>query len=399
MAPGFSPLDERLGLLPGSHLTPWLVASVVRLGACVPFAQVPALLAHFTGVTVSAETVRRLTEAAGATLVAHETAVVATLAATLPDPPAGPPVQHLSVDGAMVPLVGGEWAEVKTLALGTGLVAADGTASTTDLSYFSRLTEATTFGDLATIETQRRGTATAGVVVAINDGADWCQGFVDLHRPDAVRILDFPHAVGHLGQVAQAVWGAGTTEASEWLGQQVHALRHGQEATVLAALARLRDDPATAPATGEVIAQTWSYLASRWEQIHYQAFAAAGYPLGSGCVESANKLVVETRLKGPGMHWARANVNPMLALRTAVSNERWGECWTALWPQWRRHGCVRAAQRRLLRRGRVAPQVHKAPPVALPPPPPVPRRSKLVVDGRPTANHPWRRFPPFRAKR
>lgn len=32
---------------------------------------------------------------------------------------AGPAVQQVSVDGAMVPLVGGEWAEVKTLAIGT----------------------------------------------------------------------------------------------------------------------------------------------------------------------------------------------------------------------------------------------------------------------------------------
>jgi hypothetical protein len=31
-------------------------------------------------------------------------------------------------------------------------------------------------------------------------------------------------------------------------------------------------------------------------------------------VESANKLVVEDRLKGAGMHWADANVNPLLAL-------------------------------------------------------------------------------------
>jgi len=30
-------------------------------------------------------------------------------------------------------------------------------------------------------------------------------------------------------------------------------------------------------------------------------------------VESANKLVVEGRLKGSGMHWARAQVTPMVA--------------------------------------------------------------------------------------
>jgi len=36
----------------------------------------------------------------------------------MPEAPDGPPLQLLSVDGVMVPLVGKEWAEVETLALG-----------------------------------------------------------------------------------------------------------------------------------------------------------------------------------------------------------------------------------------------------------------------------------------
>ena len=59
--------------------------------------------------------------------------------------------------------------------------------------------------------------------------------------------------------------------------------------------------------------------------MQYANYLAHGWPIGSGAVESANKLVVEARLKGAGMHWARAHVNPMLALRNAVCNERWGQ--------------------------------------------------------------------------
>ncbi|HEY6409025.1 MAG TPA: hypothetical protein VIY29_16310 [Ktedonobacteraceae bacterium] len=56
--------------------------------------------------------------------------------------------------------------------------------------------------------------------------------------------------------------------------------------------------------------------------------AEAGWPMGSGSVESANKLVVEARLKGAGMRWGRHNVNPMLVLRNAVCKRRWQETWT-----------------------------------------------------------------------
>jgi hypothetical protein len=318
----------------------------------------------------------------------------------LPDPPPGPAVQQLSVDVAMVPLVGGSWAEVKTLALGTVTPVPDGESTTTALSYFSRLTDADTFGRLATIETDRRGTTTAGTVVAIVDGADWCQGFIDLHRPDAVRILDLPHAVEHLGAVAQAVFGAGTAAASDWLGTQAHALRHGHEAQVLAALTHLAGRPDLRLEAQAVCTRVLAYLTTRRAQIRYQTFADAGYPLGSGCVESANKLVVEARLKGSGMHWARASVNPMLALRTLIANDRWAEAWPGLWETLRCQGRARATQRQQTRRAAAAAPRSPARPAPPPPSPSLPPpRPKTIVNGKPTADHPWRRSSPFRAKR
>ncbi len=61
--------------------------------------------------------------------------------------------------------------------------------------------------------------------------------------------------------------------------------------------------------------------------MQYPEFHSLGWPIGSGMVESANKNVVEARLKGPGMHWERKHVNPMLALRNTVCNDRWQEMW------------------------------------------------------------------------
>ncbi len=351
-------------------------------------------MARFTGVTVSVETARRLTEAAGAVQGARETAAAARLSRTSAappgGPPGGPPVQLVSVDGAMVPLVGGEWAEARTLAIGTVTGEAGGPPATGALSYCSRLTDAAAFADLAIVEARRRGTATAGTVVAVADGATRRQSFVDLHRPDAVRVLDFPHAVEHLGTAAQAACGAGSAAASEWLGLQAHALRHGAQEAVLAELARLTGATTGTPEARATCAQVLAYLTARREQIRSQAFAAAGYPIGSGCVESANKLLVEARLKGGGMHWARANVNPMLALRTLVANGRWAEAWPAIWTGLRAAARDRAAQRRRAR----APVAARLPGPSAPARP-RPPRAKTIVNGKPTAAHPWRRSSPF----
>jgi hypothetical protein len=218
VARGFFPLDEQLGLVAG-QFAPRLIEGIVRLGTWMPFGQVPEMLAFFTGGSIDADTARRLTERAGAALVAVTDAAVLRLERTPPPAPPGPPVQQLSADGAMVPLVGGVWAEVKTLAIGTVERDAAGTIHTTQLSYCSRLTDAQQFARVTRGETQRRGTETAGVVCAVQDGAPWIQELVAVHRPDAVRILDFPHAVQQVSAVGQAVWGRGVCRRRHgWIG-------------------------------------------------------------------------------------------------------------------------------------------------------------------------------------
>jgi len=89
------------------------------------------------GVSVSADTVRRLTEQAGAIHVAIEQRELERLEHEAPPDPDGPAVQQVSADGAMVPVVGGGWTEVRTIASGP-VKERNGHVHATDLSYFSR---------------------------------------------------------------------------------------------------------------------------------------------------------------------------------------------------------------------------------------------------------------------
>ena len=184
-------------MLPG-QLTPRVYESVVRLGTWRLSAPAAAALPFLTGVTVSAATVRRLPEGAGAADEAVPTAAVETLERELPPAPLGPRGQRLSGDGAMVPWPHGEWAAVQTLALGTVSAPVQERGAwvvhTAERSYCARLSAAEPFGRLALVETHRRGTETAQTGCAVSDGAGWIQGVVDFHRPEAIRLLDFPHA-------------------------------------------------------------------------------------------------------------------------------------------------------------------------------------------------------------
>jgi hypothetical protein len=263
---GFFPLDYELELVAG-QFTPNVYEGVTRLATWMPFGRAVKEASHFMHVTLTEATVRRQSEAAGAAYVALQTQEVERLEREGSVGVAGPDRQFMSVDGAFVPLVGGEWAEVKTLALGRveapRQVKGETVIETKALSYFSRLTDATTFQRLALVETQRRGLNRAGAVGAVTDGSDWCQGFVDFHRPDAVRILDFPHAAEHVADIGQAAFGEDSAGAQGWLTEQLHGLKHDGPSAVLAAA---RQFAAAQPDHLE-LAQALAYLAKRQPQL------------------------------------------------------------------------------------------------------------------------------------
>ncbi len=382
VAQAFFPLDEQLALLPG-QLTPRLHEWLVRLGTWMPFAQAADLLAEFTQVRVSEPTARRQTEAAGLAAVRLETAEADRILHDYPLLPAGPPRLVVGADGAMVPLLHGAWAEVRTLAIGEPeLSGPAGEVRTRALSYFSRLTDADTFGHLALPEIYRRGVLTAEVA-AVMDGAEWLQGFTDLHCDRAVRILDFAHAAHRIAEIGQALWGGDSALAQQWTNEQLHVLKHTGPTPVLAVLHTLQvQQPGL-----EVLQANLAYLEKRVAQMDYPRFQAAGWPIGSGMVESANKLVVEARLKGAGMHWARDHVNPLLALRTLVCSARWSACWpdvrAALRPQAGHRRKRRIQRREAAERQEQLARQHAT--RSTPPPKMIPGTC------RPAANHPWKR--------
>jgi hypothetical protein len=401
----------------------------------MPFGQASKGIDHFLKVDVSEASTRRKTEAAGQAYVEVQTEKVDSLEAHPPesprDEPKGPERQLLSADGAMVPLVGKRWGEVKTLVIGTigAPKTRDGEQEvhSSELSYFSRMLDHETFGRLSTVETYRRGTQTAGIVCAVNDGAEWEQRLVDLHRPDAVRILDFGHSAEHLAQVAQAIHGLGTKEAEEWLKAECHELRHGDPEKVLGDLRGLTEELAADASKAEtlkVVSDNLAYFEKRRDQIRYAEFEAKGYPIGSGAVESANKLLVEARLKSAGMHWADLHVDPIVALRTVACSDRWEEAWPEIEQRLRTGLAERASCRRARRHaakvveklaerlvesvpepaaeGRAvataeAPALANELPQSLPTDHPAqPTESK---PRRPAANHPWRQMPIGRVRR
>jgi hypothetical protein len=227
---GFFPLDEQSDL-DRSELTPHAQESLVRLASWVPFGPAAELLEGLLGVRVSKSSARRFTLEAGEAGLQEWEEQTATLQQQVAEAPAGANQQVMSADGAMVPLVGGEWAEVKTLVMGEIKENPQGEKQVENLSYCSRLTDVAGFEQATLLEMHRRGLEHASVVAAVADGADRLQGFSEYHRADAVRILDFAHAAEYVQAIGQAVRESGHRLPAGWL--ECAALRRSKLLSVL----------------------------------------------------------------------------------------------------------------------------------------------------------------------
>ena len=227
------------------------------------------------------------------------------------------------------------------------------------------------------------------------DGADWLQAFVEIHRRDAIRILDFPHAAEHLAKLLEALSSAGHAFPGRMLERCFPVLKHRGPV----ALVRMADRLTEREINQEAVREHVNYLRKRLCLMQYPLFQRAGWPIGSGMVESANKLVVEARLKGSGMRWERTHVNPMLALRNSVCNERWQETWDTASQQrrdllaQRRH--QRTAQRQKAKQEDLKQNTVEPPPPMPPLAPLFPPDPPAMIPGtsRPSAHHPWKRRP------
>jgi hypothetical protein len=369
---GIFPLDEELELVPG-RLTPRGHEHLVRLSSWMPFERATELMADMQGICVSPSMSRRNSEAAGAAYEELQKEEVERLEKEMPVAPQGAEKMQMSADGAMVPLLHGQWAEVRTLVVGEVQPAVqergEWVVHTRNLSYFSRKISSEEFERLALVEIQRRGVENAGQVASVMDGSDWLQGFTEYHRPDAVRILDFPHAGEHIAQIGEYMYGEGTPEAQTWLKEQLHQLKHEGPEPLFTELHQFQSQHPDA----QEISGNLAYFKKREPQIQYPRFQADGWPIGSGIVESGNKLVVEVRLKGSGMHWAEQHINSMLALRNIVCSRRWKEDWPKIENRLRQQAYQRSRRLHQSRKKPVPANVSTTPmiaPAAIPLPTP-----------------------------
>jgi len=152
---------------------------------------------------------------------------------------------------------------------------------------------------------------------AIGDGASWIWNRVREIFPTIKEILDFYHCSEYIHELANEQYGKGTREAQEWVEATFARLFRNMATHVIAGIKRMT--PRTDEAAKK-IASVVVYLSNHKEKLNYGAARRAGYHIGSGAIESANKFIGHVRLKRSGAWWYETNANNILKLRCAKYN-------------------------------------------------------------------------------
>lgn len=171
----------------------------------------------------------------------------------------------------------------------------------------------------------RLGITQADQVRFLADGAPWLGKRVPLLMQalglavqQVHELLDFYHAVHHLGQVAALRKDWSAKARAHWRTHQRRLLLQGQVEQVIGAVRDLwRGRHSKAMRT------QLDYFIKNQRRMAYAKLMAMQLPIGSGAIESAVRRVINLRLKGAGLFWCRASAEAILLLRSYYKAGRW----------------------------------------------------------------------------
>lgn len=165
-------------------------------------------------------------------------------------------------------------------------------------------------------------------VILLGDGASWISKLKEDYFPKAIQILDWYHAVDHLWTTAHALFGENNNEkCRNWIDPLKELLWNGQVDAVIKKIIKMANDYKK---NQDPLWQLHGYFVSNKGNMKYDEYREAGYYIGSGVIESANKYIVANRLKQAGMRWEVCNANAMIWLRSKCFEDNWDDFWDSV---------------------------------------------------------------------
>lgn len=241
---------------------------------------------------------------------------------------------YIQADGSMVPILKAEKIEYKENKLGVVFTNKDITekkkkngetrVEIKNKRFVSSLgKEVDEFKDMLNKIAIEKGSNHSGRTIFLCDGAVWLNNFKNDYYPDAIRILDWYHTVDHLWGTSHKIYGQNSNKCEEWIKPLKDKLWDGKVEEVIEYLTKLAMNSKNQTPIWELR----NYFENNKDAMMYNEYRNAGYYIGSGTIESANKYLVANRLKQAGMRWSIDGANSMIWLRSKYFEDQWDGFW------------------------------------------------------------------------
>jgi hypothetical protein len=335
---GFFPWDAELRL--AGRLTPGAEEVVALAGILESFGKAERTLRKMTGLRLSASTEERTTEAAGARLgkwLEQGVTFGPRRAWKWNRDASGRTCAYLSVDATGILMQGPDAGKVDGRMVNVAMIYNPQPRAPDDEALAKPCLAARYLAGLYTLpelgkQLRRQGAQVgmdaAEVWVALTDGGNGLEEFVDVHFPRAVKILDFQHAAGYLASLAKLLRSG--TEAEELLTQWCHLMKHEGGTRILQELAD-QDRRKMSRAARAEHERVCNYIRNNVHRMNYPEYQKQGWHIATGAVESACKTVVNQRLCQGGMRWGEFGSDALAHLRALYRSD--DDQWDAFWIQ------------------------------------------------------------------
>ena len=178
------------------------------------------------------------------------------------------------------------------------------------------------FKRLAEEVAQRRGSRE---LVCVFDGAPVLARLARENFADAKIILDIIHVLDYLWPAVHAFEKEGTVKAQRtaclWLTQ----ILSGRVNYLIGALRQrlTKKGKKLNSKQRENVEAAIRYYENHRHSMHYDEYLEAGYPIGTGVIESACGHIVKDRMEVAGARWKLKGAEPVLHLRCVYNNNEW----------------------------------------------------------------------------
>ena len=163
----------------------------------------------------------------------------------------------------------------------------------------------------------RNGYGSYKETVILSDGATWIRNTVEELFPDGQQILDYFHLCENVNTFAKHLFKMDESKYRPWAKDICNKLKKSDFRSVLNELGKLDRVPNNSPVN------LFGYITNNVNNIDYVAYEKKGYFIGSGAIESGNKLILQDRLKRAGMRWNPKTAQSILTLKSKVESKIW----------------------------------------------------------------------------